>query len=252
MIESDILSRAFKEFDADGKGYISEGDLQRVLRGFGWPDADGVELHAWLEGAAGADRERKRVTFGSFVRMMTHTVKQSLPAGSMIFEQGDPVRFFYCLLKGELEVVRVGPRGGLEVLNTLRAGEYFGENSLLEGNRTRSVSMRCATPVEILKLSKEDFDEGFGGFGRGAPAVAVGGEEGAGAAGQCGSGACVASDEELRSKLLGFLQVCPPRHRTVTAPSPPRDHPVAAAPCPTLATAPIASRRWCRARLRSR
>ena len=59
--------------------------------------------------------------------------------------------------------------GSEDVLNVLRAGEYFGENSLLEGSRTRSVSMRCATPVEILKLSKEDFASlDFGSASRGA------------------------------------------------------------------------------------
>ena len=62
-------------------GYITDADLQRVLHGFGQPEASGSELHAWLKGAAGYDREGRRVTFGNFVRMMGHTVKQSLPRG---------------------------------------------------------------------------------------------------------------------------------------------------------------------------
>ena len=56
-----------------GKGYISTADLDRVLRRFG--QSSGSEQ--LLQGVTEGDREGQRITYGSFVRMMTHTVKQA-------------------------------------------------------------------------------------------------------------------------------------------------------------------------------
>ena len=153
MLEGAMLARTFHQFDRDAKGYIAPLDLQRVLSSFG-QSGDGDD---WMAGVTEGDREGRRITYGSFVRMMTHTVKQAAEQGEYVFRAGDEVRFFYALLHGEVEVV--DQHGA--VLNTLRAGEYFGENSLLEGRKTRSVSVRCATPCELFKLSKDDFEAAF-------------------------------------------------------------------------------------------
>ena len=109
------------------------------------------------------------------------------------------MRYFYCLLKGEVQVLRRRDDGSEEVLNTLGAGEYFGENSLLEGNRNRSVSMRCASPVEVLKLSREDFEAGFGQVSAEKSAQGVGGAP-------CKTEA-ERAEEALRAKLIGFIQM---------------------------------------------
>ena len=158
MLQSDMLMRTFRVFDAEGKGYISASDLQRVLHGLGQSGAGGE----WMAGATDGDREGKRITYGSFVRLMAHSVKAAHREGECIFKRGDEVRHFYCLLNGEVEVVRPTADGKEEVLNTLRAGEYFGENALLEGARTRNVTIRCVTPCEVVKLSKADFEAGIG------------------------------------------------------------------------------------------
>jgi len=197
MLEGDMLRRAFRIFDQEGKGYIAIADLQRVLGNFGRGSVGGE----WMEGATDGDREGRRITYGSYVRLMTHTVKQALDAGDLIFEQGDPVRYFYCLLAGEVEVVRTDDKGAEEVLNTLHAGEYFGENSLLEGKSSRSVSIRCATPVEFIKLSKDDFDAGFA--------------SGGGSTGEL-SRRSSGVESELRSKLISFIRmVSCQEHRTL-------------------------------------
>ena len=72
--------------------------------------------------------------------------------GEYVFKQGDDVTHFYCLLRGEVEVVQPGSFFSENLLNTLLPGEYFGENALLEGKRARSVSIRCKTPVEVLTV----------------------------------------------------------------------------------------------------
>ena len=77
--------------------------------------------------------------YGSFVRLMGETVKQLLRPGEYVFRRGDPVNYFYLLLSGEVEVVDA--QGA--VVSTLRAGEYFGENALLERRKQRNSSLRC-------------------------------------------------------------------------------------------------------------
>ena len=183
MIEHDVLAKAFQVFDVDGKGYISEADLSRVLASFGRHNAD---THEWLEAAAENDREGVRVAYGSYVRLMSNTVKQSLKKGSVIFDEGAPVKYFYCLLSGEVEVTRNDANGNVVVVNTLNAGEYFGENSLLAGSSTHSAGVRCSSDVEILKLSREDFEAGITGAGS------------------------TSDDGALRMRLLSFIQMVTP------------------------------------------
>ena len=170
-----------------------------------------------MAGATEGDREGQRITYGSFVRMMTHTVKQAMDTGQYIFRQGDAVRYFYALLNGEVEVVRTHADGREEVLNVLRAGEYFGENSLLSGGIARSVSIRCATPVEILKLSKADFEAGFGQRRQGDESGAVVGGIGiAGGAAAKLTRRTSGEENERRSNLISFIQmVSRQQHRTL-------------------------------------
>jgi len=48
-----------------------------------------------LEGAAGSDREGHRVSYGDYIRLMSHTVKRSLSRGEDVFRRGDPVTHSY-------------------------------------------------------------------------------------------------------------------------------------------------------------
>ena len=197
MLEGDLLARAFGAFDLRAKGYITEADLQRVLqRTLGLRNSDSHEMMA---GVVGADREGRRVTYGNFVRMMGLTVKQTLADGEYVFKKGDPVRYFYALRSGHVDVVArpVEARGREVVVNTLHAGEYFGENALLEGKKHRSSSLRCVGgPCEVLKLSKADFEAGFGGDGASAAGLKREGSD---------------ADGRERRKLLSFVQMVSPK-----------------------------------------
>ncbi len=197
MLEGDLLARAFGAFDLGAKGYITEADLQRVLqRTLGLRNSDSHEMMA---GVVGADREGRRVTYGNFVRMMGLTVKQTLADGEYVFKKGDPVRYFYALRSGHVDVVArpVEARGREVVVNTLHAGEYFGENALLEGKKHRSSSLRCVGgPCEVLKLSKADFEAGFGGDAASAAGLKREGSD---------------ADGRERRKLLSFVQMVSPK-----------------------------------------
>ena len=135
MIDYDLLKRAFKEFDRSGKGYITEADLARVLGG----RVGGEQFGEWLAGGSNADREGYRVTYGSYLQLMTNVIpispsssrhlsapvcrqvplmsatdwfahqvlKQTVEPGNFIFRQGDPADYFYCIISGEVEIVRL-------------------------------------------------------------------------------------------------------------------------------------------------
>ena len=174
LLERDLLSRAFREFDTRGRGYITEADLRRVLDSFGTSGPgkriDDAELHTMLEAAAGYDREARRITYGNFIRAMSHTVKQTVDRGAKLFQQGDPAQYFYILLSGQVELVHTDSDGDEEVVSTVEAGDFFGENALLRRIQSRRIqsaaptrhfTARCTQPSEVLKLAKEDFDIGF-------------------------------------------------------------------------------------------
>merc|ERR1740133_693466 len=186
MLESDVLVRAFHEFDREEKGYITEADLQRVLsQKLGAAKLARGDAAAILQGAASSDVDGRRVMYGSFVRLMGETVKQLLQPGEHVFKRGEPVRYFYLLLSGEVEVVDA--QGA--VVSTLRAGEYFGENALLERRKQRNSSLRCKTSCEVLKLSADDFEAGLP-----EARAALGGSGGGGVGGDRGDGGTAAAE----------------------------------------------------------
>src|SRR6185436_11573075 len=77
--------------------------------------------------------------------------------GDIIFEEGEEGQHFYLINRGQVKVLRRGPHGEQRLVATLVAGDYFGEAALLYGRR-RSATVKADGEVEVLRLSKEDFD----------------------------------------------------------------------------------------------
>ena len=79
-------------------------------------------------------------------------------AGEVIFNEKDEGTTFYIINEGRVKVLRqAGGREPKEV-GTLVGGDFFGETSLLYGRR-RSATIVADSDVELLGLSKEDFDQ---------------------------------------------------------------------------------------------
>jgi putative ABC transport system ATP-binding protein len=66
----------------------------------------------------------------------------TFPAGTSIFEQGDPPDLVYRITSGEVDIVRVLADGGEQLLNRLGPGQYFGELGPILGF-PRSASARA-------------------------------------------------------------------------------------------------------------
>jgi len=75
---------------------------------------------------------------------------------SYIFKEGDIADYFYVIEEGQVEIIKHNPDGTETILAVLKAGESFGEMGLMQ-KAPRSASVRCITPVGLLKVSREDF-----------------------------------------------------------------------------------------------
>lgn len=76
--------------------------------------------------------------------------------GDLIVKQGDPADAFFLLVSGRARVLRQNEGGQELSLNLLHAGAEFGESALLSGG-VRNASVRCSSPVELLRLERADF-----------------------------------------------------------------------------------------------
>ncbi len=79
-----------------------------------------------------------------------------LPAGTTIFEQGDPSDVVYVIESGAVTILRVLADGGEQPLADLGPGQYFGELGPLLGY-PRSASARAATDVTLTTYGAREF-----------------------------------------------------------------------------------------------
>ncbi|MBX7186120.1 MAG: DUF1003 domain-containing protein [Vicinamibacteria bacterium] len=96
------------------------------------------------------DLEERR-TLASQIETVQH------PAGHQLFEVGDPGDSLYVLTRGKVEIYFKDTTGQRVVLETLGAGEFLGEISLLDaGPRTASVVV--TEDMEAIKVDRQDLD----------------------------------------------------------------------------------------------
>lgn len=73
--------------------------------------------------------------------------------GDVVFEQGHPGLHVYLILDGSVEVIHDGDQ-----VATLGEKQCFGEMALLDQGE-RSASIRCLDDVELLAISRDDFQD---------------------------------------------------------------------------------------------
>jgi ATP-binding cassette subfamily B protein len=88
--------------------------------------------------------------------MVDSFVPVSLPFGSPIVREGDDADGYYVLAAGKARVLKQGENGAEVALNTLRPGDSFGEQGLLEAAK-RTATVRASTDVELYKMDRAVF-----------------------------------------------------------------------------------------------
>jgi CRP-like cAMP-binding protein len=80
---------------------------------------------------------------------------RSLPAARLVFKEGEPADSMYVVLSGSVKIFLQNAAGKEVLLDTKRAGEYFGEMML--DHRPRSASIMTLEDSEFAVISREDF-----------------------------------------------------------------------------------------------
>jgi ABC-type lipoprotein export system ATPase subunit len=84
---------------------------------------------------------------------------QSYPPGAVIVIEGAPADRFFIITKGQVNVILSHPGGQETVVDTLAAGQYFGEIGLLHGGaRTATVRAAPDMAVEVATLDRYTFE----------------------------------------------------------------------------------------------
>jgi CRP-like cAMP-binding protein len=79
-----------------------------------------------------------------------------MPSQCAILREGQDASGFFLIVEGEVDVLVTGADGTERHLSRLGSGEFFGETALMMGTPV-TATIRTRTPVELLRLSPEDF-----------------------------------------------------------------------------------------------
>jgi len=99
-------------------------------------------------------QELKKLAVGSFT-------PESFSFGSQVVNEGEEADAFYVIASGRAQAVKRGLNGDEIVLNSLRAGDSFGEMALIEKAR-RSATVRAVGELEVFKLDRQVFQSLIG------------------------------------------------------------------------------------------
>jgi uncharacterized membrane protein len=80
-----------------------------------------------------------------------------VPAGQVLFHVGSPGGTLYVVLQGEVELFFVDPTGDRVLVEVVRAGEFFGDLSLLDGG-PRTTSAEVTADLEALVVDRGDIE----------------------------------------------------------------------------------------------
>ncbi|WP_252263961.1 ATP-binding protein [Paracidobacterium acidisoli] len=79
------------------------------------------------------------------------------PAGSLLFEQGEPRLSFWVLLGGQVKVTKAGSKGEITPLAVLQAGESFGEVPLMLGSECAPASCSVVEDSTLVRIEADAF-----------------------------------------------------------------------------------------------
>lgn len=89
--------------------------------------------------------------------LISHSQVHSYPAGTVLCREDQVEKIFYMILEGEVEVTKNINKSEDRLLQTLGAGDFFGEMALIH-NAPRAATVTAKTSLVALELDKEAFD----------------------------------------------------------------------------------------------
>ena len=84
---------------------------------------------------------------------------RSLPAGEVLFREGDHGDHFYVIDNGEVEIIKAFGTENERLIAVRKAGDFIGELSLINPAGRRMAMVRARTNAALWQLSRQDFEE---------------------------------------------------------------------------------------------
>lgn len=88
--------------------------------------------------------------------------RRIVPAGEIVFFEGQQADTAYVILKGEVEVAAQGD-SETRVVNRMKAGEIFGEIGLLRADGKRTATVVSRGGCELLVVDRKFFEDSLSG-----------------------------------------------------------------------------------------
>jgi CRP-like cAMP-binding protein len=98
-----------------------------------------------------------RLTNSQLDRVTKHAVRIHLDEGEMLFQQNDPAKRFYLLLRGQVKLFRLGPSGNEKVIEIVTPGSTFAEALMFLDHPTFPVGAQAMQAAEVISIDASDF-----------------------------------------------------------------------------------------------
>lgn len=89
--------------------------------------------------------------------LAAHLDEVEFEAGQLIFRRNDPGESIFIVSSGEVQVFIEDTTGSRIVFETVKAGQFFGELSLLDG-ASRSASAQALVATRVLRVDRHDLE----------------------------------------------------------------------------------------------
>ena len=153
-----ILQRAFAVFDAEGKGFVNADDLNRVTSERIGSAISPRDTKEFLSTKSGGYSSEMALSLSEFTKLFSGLRQRHFPRGHYIFHAGEQGDAMYFLSSGKVEIqTRKG-----QLVAILRSGDFFGEGSLIDETNKRYTTAKCATPVDVIEIKRDDFERYLG------------------------------------------------------------------------------------------
>lgn len=81
----------------------------------------------------------------------------SLKKGDVVISEGDSAERLFCLVDGEVQVVKNYLQEGAQTVDVMGPGSYFGEMALLGSDSKRSATVVASEDSKFLTLDRDSF-----------------------------------------------------------------------------------------------
>jgi len=141
--QTSLIEQSFRWFDPENKGHIDLQNLQSVK---------GIKPKTEIKVD---EKDAAPLSLSLFSELIgQHMQDRYFPKGHVIYREGEIGNAVYFISSGS---VSVSTKTGFVVKR--KAGDFFGEGSLLSPSRRRSATIHCNTPVHAMEVSRENFDK---------------------------------------------------------------------------------------------